>query len=113
MVRKGDIYFADFEVGVGSEQSGYRPIVIIQNDIGNKYSPTTIVAMITKKHKKPLPTHVMVNEENAGLPIESIVMLEQIRTIDKRRLGEQIGHMSEKTMKRIDRAAKGSLDIKM
>ena len=66
MVRKGDIYYADFEVGVGSEQSGYRPIVIIQNDIGNKYSPTTIVAMITKKHKKPWPTHVMVNEENAG-----------------------------------------------
>lgn len=112
MVKKGDVYYADFEPGIGSEQAGRRPIVVIQNDIGNKHSPTTIVAMITSKHKKPLPTHVTVSENVSGLPFESTVMLEQIRTVDKRRLGDQVGHLNDETMKQIDIAAQISLDIK-
>lgn len=112
MIKRGDIYIADLDPGIGSEQQGIRPIVIIQNDTGNKYSPTTIVAMITSKRKKRMTTHVYVKADGSRLTEDSIVMLEQIRTIDKRRLGEMIGHINEETMKKIDDAVLRSLGIK-
>lgn len=94
---RGDMYYADLGHGIGSEQEGYRPVVIIQNDVGNKHSPTVIIASITsKKDAKPkLPTHYYIDAEN-GLELPSIVLLEQLRTVDKRRLGNFIGHLSEK-----------------
>jgi len=82
MVKRGDVYYADLDPVIGSEQKGHRPIIVIQNDIGNLYSPTTIAAMVTSSQKKKLPTHVHVKDESSGLSDDSIVMLEQIRTID-------------------------------
>lgn len=111
MIRKGDVYYADLDPGIGSEQRGYRPIVVIQNDTGNKHSPTTIAAIVTSSLKKKLPTHVHVAEIESGLSEDSIVMLEQIRTIDKQRLGMLIGHVSQSTMKLIEDAAMCSLGI--
>lgn len=94
---RGDMYYADLGHGIGSEQEGYRPVVIIQNNVGNKHSPTVIIASITSKKdaKAKLPTHYYINAEN-GLELPSIVLLEQLRTVDKRRLGDFIGHLSEK-----------------
>ncbi len=94
---RGDIYYADLGHGVGSEQEGCRPVVIIQNNVGNKYSPTVIVASITSKagEKAKLPTHYYI-DTGGDLKLPSIVLLEQLRTIDKRRLGNFIGHLSEK-----------------
>ncbi len=111
MINRGDVYYADLDPGVGSEQTGHRPIVIIQNDIGNKHSPTTIAAMVTSSQKKKLPTHVHVEDIGSGLTEDSIVILEQIRTIDKQRLGSMIGHVSDKTMALIEDAALCSLGI--
>lgn len=105
MVKRGDVFFAKFEPGIGSEQHGNRPVVIIQNDIGNVHSPTTIVAMITSKQKCRLPTHVSLLGNMIGLLDESVVMLEQVRTIDKMRLVRMIGHLSDEIMKKIDQAA--------
>lgn len=111
MVKRGDVYYADLDPVIGSEQNGHRPIIVIQNDIGNLYSPTTIAAMVTSSQKKKLPTHVHVMDEGSGLTSDSIVMLEQIRTIDKQRLGSMIGHVSDETMKLIEDAALCSLGI--
>lgn len=94
---RGDMYYADLGRGIGSEQEGYRPVVIIQNNVGNKHSPTVIIASITSKTgvKAKLPTHYYIDAED-GLELPSIVLLEQLRTVDKRRLGNFIGHLSEK-----------------
>lgn len=109
-IRHGEIYSADFGVGVGSEQAGCRPVLILQNDTGNKHSPTTIVAaIISRKTKAPPPTHVKITAE--GLKTESTVLLEQIRTIDKERLGEAIGRLDKKTLGKIDHAIVVSLGI--
>lgn len=110
-IKRGEIYSADFGAGFGSEQGGIRPILILQNNTGNKHSPTTIVAAITsRKTKTALPTHVTVTAN--GLKTESTVLLEQIRTIDKARLGEYIGRLDSKTLAAVDRAIVVSLDIK-
>ncbi len=109
-VKRKDIYYADLNPIVGSEQAGVRPVLIIQNDGGNKYSPTTIVAAITSKKGKPnLPTHVDI--DNEGLAMNSIVLLEQVRTIDKSRLVRYVGRANENTMQQVDRAVAISLDI--
>jgi mRNA interferase MazF len=108
IVKKGEIYYANLSGTIGSEQSGKRPVIIIQNDIGNKYSPTTIVAAITThKKKKHMPTHVSLTK-NCGLNQQSIVLLEQIRTIDKERLGKKIGICSKKTLININKGIKKS-----
>ncbi len=97
-IKRGDIYYADLSPVVGSEQGGIRPVLIIQNDIGNKYSPTTIVAPITSQtNKNKMPTHVYAGADT-DLPKDSVILLEQIRTIDKRRLQDRIGHFSEDLM---------------
>ena len=104
-VKRGDIYYADLSPVVGSEQGGIRPVLIVQNDIGNKFSPTVIAAAITsQKDKTKLPTHISVSSQNCGLAKDSIVLLEQIRTIDKRRLREHMGHLDEKQMAQVDDA---------
>jgi mRNA interferase MazF len=110
-IKRGEIYAVDFGAGFGSEQGGIRPILILQNNTGNKHSPTTIVAAITgRKTKAALPTHVKIMAK--GLKTESTVLLEQIRTIDKARLGEYIGRLDSKTLAAVDRAIVVSLGIK-
>ncbi|AKA71521.1 type II toxin-antitoxin system PemK/MazF family toxin [Clostridium sp. P21] len=105
IVKRGDIFYADLSPVVGSEQGGIRPVIIIQNDVGNKYSPTVIVAAITSQiNKAKLPTHVEISSEAYGLNKDSVVLLEQIRTLDKRRLKEKIGHMTDIDMKKVDDA---------
>ena len=111
-VRRGDIYYADLSPVVGSEQGGLRPVLIIQNDVGNKYSPTVIAAAITSRMgKTKLPTHIDVHAERAGLSRDSIVLLEQLRTLDKRRLREKLGHLDEQMMGEIDTAIAVSLGL--
>jgi mRNA interferase MazF len=105
IVKRGDIFYADLSPVVGSEQGGIRPVIILQNDIGNKYSPTIIIAAITSQiNKAKLPTHVEISSEEYGLNKDSVVLLEQIRTLDKKRLKEKIGHMTEGDMKKVDTA---------
>ncbi len=102
-VKRGDIYYADLSPVIGSEQGGVRPVLIIQNDIGNRYSPTVIIAAITSQiNKAKLPTHIEVAATDYGLPKDSVILLEQIRTIDKRRLEEKIGHIDEEMMEKIN-----------
>ena len=104
-VKRGDIYYADLSPVVGSEQGGVRPVLIVQNDLGNKFSPTVIAAAITsQKDKSRLPTHIELNSQNCGLAKDSVVLLEQIRTIDKRRLKEHMGRLDEASMTSIDKA---------
>ena len=104
-VKRGDIYYADLSPVVGSEQGGMRPVLIIQNDVGNRYSPTVIAAAITSKMGKTrLPTHIDIYADKAGLAKDSVVLLEQIRTLDKRRLKEKMGHLDEKMMNEINSA---------
>ena len=104
-IKRGDIYYADLSPVVGSEQGGIRPVLIVQNDIGNKYSPTVIAAAITsQKDKSNRPTHIKVNAENCGLAKDSIVLLEQVRTIDKRRLKERMGRLDESSMTAVNDA---------
>lgn len=112
-VRRGDIYYADLSPVVGSEQGGIRPVVIIQNDIGNKYSPTVICAAVTSNtHKTKLPTHISVNPQSSNRLIkDSIVLLEQLRTIDKKRLKEWIGTLTETEMNGIDKALSISIGL--
>ena len=111
-MKRGDLFYADLSPVIGSEQGGLRPVIILQNDIGNKYSPTTIIAAITSQlNKAKLPTHVMVRSHTYGLPKHSIILLEQIRTIDKKRLWEKIGHIDADTMKDIDKALMISLAL--
>ena len=104
-VKRGDIFYADLSPVVGSEQGGLRPVLIVQNDIGNKYSPTVIAAAITSKlDKAKLPTHIDVYAEQFGLSKNSVVLLEQIRTLDKRRLREKMGHLDDVLMQRVNDA---------
>ena len=98
-VRRGDIFYADLSPVVGSEQGGLRPVLIIQNDVGNRYSPTVIAAAITSRMgKTKLPTHIDVYADRVGLSKDSVILLEQIRTLDKRRLREKMGHLDEDVM---------------
>ncbi len=104
-VKRGDIYYADLSPVVGSEQGGVRPVLIIQNDIGNKYSPTVIACAVTSQlTKAKLPTHIEVRQGNFGLPKDSVILLEQIRTLDKRRLKEKVGELDGNTMQKVDKA---------
>lgn len=103
--KRGDLYFADLSPVVGSEQGGIRPVLIIQNDVGNKYSPTVIIAAITSQiNKAKLPTHIELSAEKYGLNKDSVVLLEQIRTLDKRRLKDKIGTVDKEKMRNIDNA---------
>ena len=104
-IRRGDIYYADLSPVVGSEQGGLRPVLIVQNDIGNRYSPTVIAAAITSKMTKTkLPTHIDVVGDDVGLAKDSVILLEQIRTIDKTRLTEKMGHLSDGMMTDVNNA---------
>ncbi len=104
-VKRGEIYYADLSPVVGSEQGGVRPVLIVQNDVGNKYSPTVIAAAITsQKEKSKLPTHIEISAQNCGLAKNSVVLLEQIRTLDKRRLKERMGMLDDRSMYRVNSA---------
>jgi len=104
-IKRGDIYYADLSPVIGSEQGGIRPVLIIQNDVGNKYSPTVIAAAITSKlNKSRLPTHIEVDAREYGLAKDSIILLEQIRTLDKQRLKERMGHLNENKMTDVNKA---------
>lgn len=112
MIKRGDIFYADLSPVVGSEQGGIRPVLIVQNNVGNRFSPTVIAAAITsQKYKTNLPTHIRVNADECGLSRDSIVLLEQVRTIDKRRLRERMGNLDETDMGRIDRALSVSFGL--
>lgn len=112
IIKRGDMYYADLSPVVGSEQGGVRPVLVIQNDVGNKYSPTVIIAAITSRvNKTKLPTHMELNAKNFGLPKDSVVLLEQIRTIDKRRLKEKIGHLDGMYMDNVDRGLSVSFGL--
>lgn len=103
IIKRGDIFYADLSPVIGSEQGGIRPVLVVQNDIGNKYSPTIIVAAITSQiNKAKLPTHVEINAEEYGIPKDSVILLEQIRTIDKKRIKEKVNHLSDVLMKQVD-----------
>lgn len=105
MIKRGELYYADLSPVVGSEQGGVRPILIVQNDTGNKYSPTIIAAAVTSKiNKAKLPTHIELSAHEFGLSKDSVILLEQIRTLDKRRLKERIGELSPLTMKKVNTA---------
>lgn len=111
-INRGDIYYADLSPVVGSEQGGVRPVLVVQNDVGNKYSPTVIIAAITSKlSKAKLPTHIELNKESYNLPKDSVVLLEQIRTLDKRRLQEKLGTIDNLTMRKVDVAIMISFGI--
>lgn len=111
-VNRGDIYYADLSPVVGSEQGGVRPVLVVQNDVGNKYSPTVIIAAITSQlSKAKLPTHIELNKDKYNLLKDSVVLLEQIRTLDKRRLKEKVCTIDDKTMQKIDIAIMISLGI--
>lgn len=112
IIKRGDIYYADLRPVVGSEQGGVRPVLIIQNDAGNKHSPTVICAAITSKmNKAKLPTHVELDCRKCEMIRDSVVLLEQIRTIDKRRLKEKVCHLDDSFMEKVDFALKVSLNI--
>jgi mRNA interferase MazF len=112
IVKRGDIYYADLSPVIGSEQGGVRPILVVQNDVGNKYSPTIIVTAITSQiNKARLPTHIEITGPDYGLPKDSVVLLEQIRTIDKKRLREKIGKFDEDMMKKVDEALRISIGL--
>lgn len=112
IVKKGDLYFADLSPVVGSEQGGVRPVLVVQNDVGNKYSPTIIVAAVTSQtQKSKLPTHVELAATQGGLSKNSVVLLEQLRTIDKQRLKERIGTLSEAQIPSVNEALSVSLGI--
>lgn len=104
-MKRGDVYQANLDPVIGSEQGGIRPVVIIQNDRGNRYSPTVIVVAVTTRRKKPqLPVHVLLTQEESGLKEDSIVLTEQVRTLEKTRLTRYLGTVTAQAMKRIDRA---------
>lgn len=112
IVSRGEVYYADLSPVIGSEQGGLRPVLIIQNDVGNKYSPTVIIAAITSQiTKAKLPTHIELDKNTYNLPKDSVVLLEQLRTLDKLRLKEKIGNLDENVMKKIDLALMISLGI--
>ncbi len=104
-IRRGDIYYADLSPVIGSEQGGVRPVLIVQNNVGNRFSPTVIAAAITSQRAKAnLPTHIMLNAETTGLAKDSVVLLEQVRTIDKHRLKERMGRLDNTSMTQVDQA---------
>ena len=112
IVKRGDVFFADLSPVVGSEQGGQRPVLVVQNDVGNKYSPTVIVSAITAKiSKAKLPTHVEIHKEDVGLVKDSVVLLEQVRTIDKKRLIQKLGTLSPELMEKVDVALLISLGL--
>ena len=111
-VKRGDIFYADLSPVIGSEQGGVRPVIVVQNDIGNKYSPTIIVAAITSQiNKAKMPTHIELDANEYGLSKDSVVLAEQIRTIDKRRLKEKIGHLDDELMTRVNEALEISFGL--
>ena len=111
-IKRGDIYYADLSPVVGSEQGGLRPVLIVQNDIGNRYSPTVIAAAITSRlSKAKLPTHIDIMGSHVGLSKDSVILLEQIRTLDKRRLREKMGHLDEETMTSVNNAIEVSFGL--
>lgn len=112
MVKRGELYYADLSPVVGSEQGGIRPVLVVQNDIGNKYSPTVIAAAITSKlNKAKMPTHIELSSKEYGLEKDSVVLLEQIRTIDKSRLREKIGELNDFKMNQVNKAMMISLGV--
>ncbi|MGJ7922754.1 MULTISPECIES: type II toxin-antitoxin system endoribonuclease NdoA [Bacillaceae] len=112
IVKRGDVYFADLSPVVGSEQGGVRPVLVIQNDIGNRFSPTVIVAAITAQiQKAKLPTHVEIDAKRYGFERDSVILLEQIRTIDKQRLTDKITHLDDEMMDKVDDALQVSLGL--
>ncbi|MDP4118204.1 MAG: type II toxin-antitoxin system PemK/MazF family toxin [Bacillota bacterium] len=105
IIRRGDIYYADLSPVIGSEQGGVRPVLVVQNDVGNKYSPTIIAAAITSQiNKAKLPTHIEIDAEEYGLTKDSVILLEQVRTIDKQRLRDKIGKLDDDLMGRVNDA---------
>lgn len=112
MIRRGEIYYADLSPVVGSEQGGVRPVLIVQNDVGNKFSPTVIAAAITSQvDKNNLPTHIQVDAESCGLAKDSVVLLEQVRTIDKQRLREKMGSLDNGDMGKVNHALSVSFGL--
>ena len=112
MVKRGEIYYADLSPVIGSEQGGIRPVLVVQNDVGNRYSPTVIAAAITSKQDKAkMPTHIEIDADDYGLSKDSVILLEQVRTIDKRRLKERIGHLNDHLMNRVNEAIEISLGL--
>jgi mRNA interferase MazF len=112
IVKRGDVYFADLSPVVGSEQGGVRPVLVLQNDIGNRFSPTVIVAAITAQiQKAKLPTHVEIDAKRYGFERDSVILLEQIRTIDKQRLTDKITHLDDEMMERVDEGVQISLGL--
>ena len=111
-VKRGDIYYADLSPVVGSEQGGIRPVLIIQNDVGNRHSPTVICAAITSRlNKANLPTHIELNAGNYDMVKDSVILLEQLRTIDKKRLKDKVCHLDTITMEKVNRALEISLEL--
>lgn len=111
-IRKGDVFYADLSPVVGSEQGGLRPVLVIQNNIGNRFSPTVIIAAITSKISKPrMQTHVAIKKSKDGLEKDSVVLLEQIRTIDKMRLQRKVTHLNRECMNRVNHALEISLGL--
>ena len=112
IIRRGDIYYADLRPVVGSEQGGVRPVLVIQNDVGNKHSPTVICAAITSRmNKAKLPTHIEIDASAYGIEKDSVILLEQLRTIDKSRLREKVDHLEGKIMSKINKALEISLGL--
>ena len=111
-IRRGDVYYADLRPVVGSEQGGIRPVLIIQNDVGNRHSPTVIVAAITSQiNKSKLPTHVELSSRRYEMVKDSVILLEQLRTIDKRRLKERVCHLDGEILTKVDKALEISLEL--
>ena len=111
-IKRGDIYYADLSPVVGSEQGGVRPVVIVQNDVGNKHSPTVIAAALTSRQTKAsLPTHIPVDASDYGLAKDSVILTEQVRTIDKTRLGEKVGELDNPVMRRVNSALSISMGL--
>lgn len=112
VIKRGDIFYADLRPVVGSEQGGIRPVLIIQNDIGNKHSPTVICAAITSRmNKAKLPTHIEINASSYDLVRDSVILLEQLRTIDKRRLKDKVCHLDQEILDQVNQALKISLEL--
>lgn len=112
VVKRGDIFYADLSPVVGSEQGGVRPVLVVQNDVGNKFSPTVIIAAVTSQiNKAKLPTHIEIAADDYGLAKDSVILTEQIRTIDKKRLRERIGRLDDEVMDKVSRALSVSFGL--
>ena len=112
VIKRGDVYYADLRPVVGSEQGGVRPVLIVQNDVGNKHSPTIIVAAITsKQNKAKLPTHIELSAKRYDMERDSVILLEQLRTVDKRRLKDRVCHLDEDMMRQVNKGLMISLEL--